>query len=56
MLGPCGCIGYYAWPSRRRKKRGEREKKERGRDAPMGEGRGDEGLFGFLFFGKTAIK
>ena len=34
------------------KKRGEREK-----GMPLlGEGRGDEGFFGILFFGKTAIK
>ena len=34
------------------KKRGEREKKEGGRDAPLGEGRGDKGFLAFYFLAK----
>ena len=56
VLGPRGRIGYYAWPSRRRKKE-ERGKERKEEEMPLlGEGRGDEGIFGILFFGKTAIK
>ena len=38
------------------KKRGEREKRKEEGMPLLGEGRGDKGFFGILFFGKTAIK